>query len=224
MATTKMRPSTARMYRSYYRNHIGPAIGRVAVVKLNGPALDQFASELMAKESLSESTAARIVSIVAAMLMAARAAHLIDNEPWRDMRNRPVERKGDPRALDSDEVALVVAKAEELHGELYSTLWQTMAHCGFRISEALGLRVQDVDLEDRTIRLQFQLDRDTLKLAELKDGDARTVGLPVKTAALLAELMEGKRPGDLIFTGPSGSPLALLQCPCGASGLRSSRL
>jgi integrase len=62
---------------------------------------------------------------------------------------------------------------------------------GWRVSELLGLRVNQVNIAGGTIRLNP---------GETKNDDARTVKMSAGVKALLMALIAGKRPGDFVFT------------------------
>jgi integrase len=62
---------------------------------------------------------------------------------------------------------------------------------GWRVSELLGLRVNQVNIAGGTIRLNP---------GETKNDDARTVKMSAGVKALLMALIAGKPPGDFVFT------------------------
>lgn len=69
---------------------------------------------------------------------------------------------------------------------------------GFRKSELLGLRVSQVDLKARTIRLNT---------GETKSSLGRTVVMTSDVHPLLAECVKGKQSGDPVFTWKNGRPV-----------------
>jgi integrase len=81
-----------------------------------------------------------------------------------------------------------------------SPLWfRTIVEVGrkfaWRISEVLNLRVEQIDLFGRTIRLHA---------GETKNDDARTVPIPDSLYSLLVECVKGKRPDQHVFTRSNG--------------------
>ena len=62
---------------------------------------------------------------------------------------------------------------------------------GWRVSELLGLRVNQVNVAGGTIRLHP---------GETKNDDARTVKMSAAVKLLLAALIAGKQPDDFVFT------------------------
>lgn len=69
---------------------------------------------------------------------------------------------------------------------------------GWRIGELLQLRVRQVDLLARVIRLDP---------GTTKNRDGREVSMTQNIYALLAECVSGKQPDDFVFTWPDGKPV-----------------
>ncbi len=70
---------------------------------------------------------------------------------------------------------------------------------GFRKGELLNLRVGQVDLMNRTIRLNA---------GETKSGDGRLIKMTQDVAVLLQACTSGKGPDDYVFTRQDGKPVA----------------
>jgi integrase len=84
-----------------------------------------------------------------------------------------------------------------------SPLWfRTAVEVGrkfaWRVSEVLNLRVAQIDLFGRTIRLHA---------GETKNDEARTVPIPDSLYPLLLECVRGKRPEQSVFTRSNGEPI-----------------
>jgi len=69
---------------------------------------------------------------------------------------------------------------------------------GWRVSELLNLRVRQVDLQARTIRLE---------VGDTKNGEGRTVVMTANVHALLAQAIAGKHDYDHVFTRENGKPV-----------------
>lgn len=69
---------------------------------------------------------------------------------------------------------------------------------GWRKGELIGLRVRQVDMPNRTIRL------DT---GTTKNGEGREVAMTGKVTELLRADVEGKKPDDCVFTRDDGKPV-----------------
>jgi integrase len=87
-----------------------------------------------------------------------------------------------------------------------------LAFTGMRIREALGLRWENVDLDEATIRLRFQLAVDDRTRVPLKtDAGVRDIPiLPALRRRLIAHRLASPwtRPGDPVFAATSGRPKA----------------
>jgi len=85
---------------------------------------------------------------------------------------------------------------------------------GFRKSELLGLRVSQVDLRAKTIKLLP---------GETKSGHGRTVVMTADVLPLITECVNGKSPSDAVFTWGSGRPVKDFRqawaTMCGAAGV-----
>ncbi len=69
---------------------------------------------------------------------------------------------------------------------------------GWRVSELLTMRVRQVDLAQRTIRLEP---------GTTKNSDGREVVLTDAVLALLTICVQDKEPSDYVFTRPNGTPV-----------------
>jgi integrase len=70
---------------------------------------------------------------------------------------------------------------------------------GFRKGELLNLKVRQIDLLNRSIRLNA---------GETKSGDARVVKMTQDVFVLLQACVSGKGDGDFVFTRPDGTRVA----------------
>ncbi len=93
-----------------------------------------------------------------------------------------------------------------------------MGTCGLRVNEALALRVEDFDLDAKTVEVKHSWTTDEFgKKLRDKDGnfipgstktdEERTIPLPEPTLDLLLPLLAHKGPKDWVFTGKSGGVL-----------------
>lgn len=69
---------------------------------------------------------------------------------------------------------------------------------GFRRAELLGLRVDQIDLQNRTI---------SLWTGETKSGQGRKVVMTQEVLQLVKPQIDGKQPKDFVFTWPNGDPV-----------------
>jgi len=94
-----------------------------------------------------------------------------------------------PRYLTPDEVEAMINAASNLRDKLIvSMLYST----GMRVSELVNVRVSDVNLEERSIRVRG------------KGGKERVVFFNGKTHSLLVEYLKRMRPDEYLFPGRGG--------------------
>jgi integrase len=161
------------------------------------------------------STVTSILNITSGLLRFAVKNRYAPRNVVRDLDrdDRPgSKRRTEPRYLDADEVERLLAAM----GGCYRPVAATCAYAGLRISEALGLRWADVDLDAGTLRVQRQLDDDlTLRQETKTPASAATVPmLPVlvrelrswRTRQAASELRHGRSRSDLVFTTMRGQP------------------
>jgi integrase len=166
-------PRTLDVYKQQYTTHIKPTVGRLKVQQLRGEHVSRVLAELRRK-GLSSWTVQGVYKVLSLILGHAMTRDLIAESPVKRLAKaeRPHGRnKTAARRLTSEEVDKLIAHAIPS----YKAAIHTAAVTGCRISELLGLRWQDVDLEQRVIRVRHQLSRGT------KEEPATLV--PLKTEA-----------------------------------------
>jgi integrase len=119
-----------------------------------------------------------------------------------------------PRKASSGKIALTheqVRQLAEASGEL-STQVYTLAYVGLRYGECAALRVRELDLGKRRLRVS----RSVTAVAHIglvegptKTHQSRTVPVPGFVADALAAHVKGKTPNDLVFPGPKGDWMPL---------------
>lgn len=95
------------------------------------------------------------------------------------------------RGFLKDEQYADLARETGKIGLWMRTLFEMAFNYGWRKSELLGLRVRQLDMIERTIRLDP---------GTTKNDDARTVGMTLSVYELLKVLAAGKSPEDKLFT------------------------
>ena len=111
------------------------------------------------------------------------------------------------RALSHDEVAALVAAADEGFGPILLTLGYT----GMRFGELAALRVADVNLTRRRIHVAKGVAQVTgAGLVEDTTKTSQERMVPILTTALadtLRDVMAGRAGDDYLFPGPDGGPM-----------------
>ncbi|MGY0390572.1 tyrosine-type recombinase/integrase [Nocardioides sp. WG-D5] len=145
-------------------------------------------------------------------------------------RRRVKQSQAELRFLSEDEFAAVVAKAD---GYSYAAadLMRVTAGTGLRFGEVTALWVSDIDLRNRTLRvnkawkrvgengetevpswLKKQIrDKHTMREHYLGNPKTpksrRTVSISSRMASILEKLIEGKSANDFVFVSPTGLPV-----------------
>jgi integrase len=87
-----------------------------------------------------------------------------------------------------------------------------LAYTGLRFGELVGLRVEDVDLQSRRLRIRRSITQVGGKLVEGNPKSAagrRSVPIPQRVMPILARRIAGRLPGQPAITSPNGSLLGL---------------
>ena len=77
-------------------------------------------------------------------------------------------------------------------------MFEVGSNFGWRVDELLKMRVRQVDLGSRTIRLEA---------GTTKNGEARTVVMTTSVYALIQQCIAGKNGDDYVFTRADGKPI-----------------
>lgn len=96
-------------------------------------------------------------------------------------------RKGFVTEKDAGKLARECSK----HGLWMRALFAILFEFGFRRGEALGLRVGQIDLQSRTVRLEA---------GETKSGEGRSAVMTSSTFELIRACCDGKKPDEHVFT------------------------
>ncbi len=126
---------------------------------MGGTEVEAFLTHLAAERQLSPSSHRQALSALLFLYGKVLGQQL----PWMQDIGRPVPKPRLPVVLGRDEVQAILAQMSGVHRLLAELLYGT----GMRISEALGLRVKDVDFGHRAIYVR-----------EGKGGKDRVVMLP----------------------------------------------
>lgn len=203
-ALTNANPATVAKYRLIYERHWSPLIGNHHLAALTrvdvATALNQVGG--------ADQTRKNRWGVLTHILKAAVAEGLIPKSPHVGIKlgRRTEHETTEHRYLTIAEFSAVLA-ATPAH---YKPLVLTLAGTGIRWGEAAALTVADVDLDAATIRVVKTVRADptapggkTVGPVKTRKG-RRTVTLPAHVVAVLADLTEGRKPSERLFTGPNG--------------------
>ena len=157
---------------------------------------------------LAPATVRTNLGVLRAVLNAAVDADVIAKSPVRSVRAKKGEARERP-TLTPEELQRLAGAV----GLRYRALVLVAGVIGLRWSEAIGLRVKDVDFLHGAIRIRQTISEveGVLRIADAKSKPSRrTIAIPEflldELAAHLAR--EGRHePDDLVFTGPKCAPL-----------------
>lgn len=158
--------------------------------------IEQYAAWLGAEEPpLAAATRARRLAVVSAFYELADEHELVTRTPMRGVRRPTVENEDAHLGLEGDQADQLLATAETWPQSREGTLVALLLLCGFRISEALGIRATDITPRERGRKAEVRIRR--------KGRDHRTVfdvddqWLAARLAALKASTRDERPVFDL---------------------------
>lgn len=200
-----VRPSTGRAYERAWRLRVNPWLGHVKLEKLTAGEIEAA----MSNWSGSSSTRIDALSVLSRLLDGAVRARIVPLNQARLARRPRAESTKSlrSRALTAAEVPLLLGA---ISSEPYRRYIAGLVYTGMRANEATALRVEDIDLAQRTIhvRRSFTVGNDGKTIEVMpKSHKERAVPIPSALVPHLVDAVTGKRRGDLVFTGPKGGRL-----------------
>jgi len=220
---TSVRPGTFRGYSTIVNSYLVPKLGGVALVKLTPQDIQRFQNDLLrtprkdGRGTVSSGTVANARRVLGRALQQATAWRMIARNPVRLVDGPHVTRK-EITPLDPDQARELLAY---IKGDRLEALYTVALALGLRRGEALGLKWEDVDLDDGLLHVRRSLQRaeGKLQLLDVKTAKSRrTVSLPLFAIRALQKhrlRQEGERQAALdrwtetalVFTSPFGAPL-----------------
>ena len=203
---THMKPSAFRPLEIAWRVHVEPAWGRVAVADVRKTSIQSWVSGITAgaegQKPKGASTVIRAFGVLAAILDEAVDDRRILTNPARGV-NLPRKPKKQHVYLTHEQVHSLAAEAK------YPTLIMVLAYCGLRWGEATALRVRDLDMLQRRLRVEENavMVGSKIEVGTPKSHKRRVVPFPRFLAEPLAEQCLGKHRDDLVFPGEDGGYL-----------------
>jgi integrase len=207
---------TVAGYRSLLDTVVGPRWAHVPLREIGYDELQVWISGLSANGSvrfegkgLSASRVRQAHQVVDAVLtFAVKAKHLPANPA--DGIELPRLPETEQRYLSHEQLHRVAVASGRLR-----TLVLVLGYCGLRFGEATALRVSDVDVTARRIRVRRSVTyvrKTGLVEGPTKNHTSRTVPVPALVAKLLATEIADRAPEALVFTSArSGGYLTLAQ-------------
>jgi integrase len=196
-----LKPSSALPLEIAWRLYVEPRWGRTKISEIRHSEVQKWITGLSEKRGAT--TVLRAYGVLAAILdVAVRDRRILTNDA-RGVK-LPRKQKKEHVYLSHDQVSsLAVASGT------HSTLVLTLAYCGLRWGEAVGLRVKDLDMVRRRINVTVNAVEvgSTIEVGTPKSHTKRSVPFPSLLTLALAAQCDGKQRDDLVFNGPSGGHL-----------------
>lgn len=205
-------PRTVRHYEEQLRLHVVPLLGQRPTAELTVGDVRRLLDTLAAKR-LAPRSRSGLLGILSGLLAYGVRQGAVERNVVRDLDrdDRPgAARLTEPRYLSAAEIELLLAGM----GDTFRPVAAACAYAGLRLSEALGLRWGDVNLNAGTVTVTGQLGPDGERVPLKTAASAATVPtLP----ALVAELRAHRSrvassaltrvcPDALVFTTARGRP------------------
>ena len=204
-ANPAKRATTLARDRVVIQTHFLPTLGERSLNTITRAHIKGCVNAMVAR--LAPSTVRTNLGVLNAVMNAAVDADLIARSPVRGIRIAGTSARERPTMSLAELRRLTEAVPAE-----YRALILVAGILGLRWSEAIGLRVGDVDFLRRTLSVRQTIAEveGRLLIAETKSRSSkRTLSVPVFLIEELAQHLAAYRPGtgDLIFTNPAGGPL-----------------
>jgi integrase len=213
-----VRESTFSRDKYLVTNHVKPSIGRLKLKNVNALHLTRLYRERL-DSGLSGSTVQKVHHVSHKGLRQAVTWNLIPRNPADDVK-APTPTPKEMHPLSAEEARRLLDAARR---DRFEALYVLGIHTGMRRGELLGLKWDDVDLEDATVRVRRTLTRidngRRLALGPPKNKKSRrTVRLTERAVEALRshlerQLAEIEALGDLykdqglVFTTEAGTPI-----------------
>jgi integrase len=176
--------STRGSYTSIIQTHIRPKWGGVALTEMKAAAIRTWLNAL----PLAPLSKGHVRSLLHKMFDLAQLWEYVDlgRNPIELVKVKGVTKREKEVVILTTEQAVAII---ESLAEPYSLMVMTVAACGLRLSEMLGLQWDDIDWEKKVITIKRSAYRGTVDEAKTKASHAE-VPLPDELAALLISWKE----------------------------------
>ena len=217
-AKVKVRPSSHQTYKGYIENHIKPNIGDIPIEKLTSLQLQKFYRLLLTEgripriesekqpRGLSAKTVRNINQVISSAMDMAVRHKLILTNPTEGCELPKVEHR-EMKTLPAEQLGAFLREAKE--SGVYELYYLDLA-TGLRRGELLGLKWEDIDLQNGIIHVRRQVARVDGEVKELPlktKNSYRNISISWDAVAMLTE-MEAHRSSDYVFPSSTGGPIS----------------
>ncbi len=218
VAKIKVRPSSHQTYRGYIDNHIKPNIGNIPLEKLTTMELQKLYRKLLTSgrverieaekqpKGLSAKTVRNINQVISSAMDLAVAQKIILENPTNACSLPRVEHK-EMHTISSEQLQAFLEEAKR--SDVYEMYYIELS-TGLRRGELLGLKWEDIDMQQGIIRVRRQISRIDGKIVEapLKTKNSyRTVTISPQAIEVL-KAQKVKTNDQYVFPSPNGGPIS----------------
>lgn len=206
----RLSDNTKELYHSILRMHIFPSLGTIPLQQLTAEHVQQFVQGLSAK-GLSDSTIKRVFSLLHAILQAAVKTDRIPRNVAA-LVEKPTIRRRSFTVWSLELIRTFLSRLQE-EGGRYAIVFALAILTGMRQGEILGLRWQDVDFDQRVIRMQQTLTHrgTTFQSGGKTAKSVRVIALTQETIRWLEthrqEQSKQQPQAELVISSTEGGPL-----------------
>ncbi|MBG9887332.1 hypothetical protein ABE10_12580 [Bacillus toyonensis] len=219
--------ATLLKYRGVWKKHLDPVLGNRSVESITHAEVYNLLHEIPKPTTPRDSKPKPLLDVLRVLFRYASGAGIIESHrnPTRGDFKLP-SAKPQPRPLTLDELDAIEAhlSARKAVSRRQDPLrlhdsFVVMRSTGARISEILALRASDFDLKTRALTVEEHVAR-TIRADGLPGSTSqvlpgtktaagtRTVVVPQRAAAILAQRSDGKPPEAFLFATSTGSAMA----------------
>jgi integrase len=170
-------PSTVRQRESHFRFHIMPRFQHLAVQDIGVHELQQFAVHLQTKVSRN-TTCGVLCTVFGVLEYAAKCKMKTSGVKPADIEYGAPPTKPDSPFFTREQVADIIALAKEPYKTLYALAWYT----GARSGELMALTVDDLDFNNKKIRISKVADDNTRVIRNMTKTKYSNTALPMSSA------------------------------------------
>lgn len=202
LASRLVDPASMMRYDTVYRLHVGPAFAKKQVKAILPSSIQTWIRELSNRFEASTVRAAFLV--LQGVLELAVADEALRRNPAKSpIIQVPTHNGEEIQAWSDDRVAAVI----DAHPDLFRTVPILGAACGLRQGELFGLALEDIDFDEKVVRVRRQVKKltngfvyalpksDRERSVPLPDWAAQAVRLHVQRVPPLVWTMPWERPG-----------------------------
>lgn len=178
----ELKQTTRDVYKNCIQAYIKPSLGKIKISEIKPFHLQEFYTEML--ESLAPGTIQKCHNIIRKSLKHAVA--------WEMIKKNPAENVSPPRDNDNEMIIWTEEEAgkflEEVKNHRYYPLYYLALETGLRRGEILGLKWNNVDLQNRVIYVRESLVLSNGKLIHQSvksDSSKRSVALGKSIAEML---------------------------------------